>query len=114
METVLLTTDLTVISRVEGAVRQHAGTLCTVSSAQQAVERCAAAPPERLIVDLSTSGLDIADLVARLDSGTERPRITAFGPHVHRQRLADAQAAGCDVVVSRGQFFAQLESLLGS
>jgi hypothetical protein len=31
-------------------------------------------------------------------------RIVAFGSHVHEARLACAEQAGCDLVLSRGQF----------
>ena len=48
-------------------------------------------------------------LKASEGSGT---RVVAFGPHVHEQRLAAARDAGCDLVVSRGQFFSQLETIL--
>jgi hypothetical protein len=66
-----------------------------------------------LIIDLGTTRLDLNALISELSaSGTHLPRIIAFGPHVHEEKLASAQRAGCDVVVSRGQFFAQLESLL--
>jgi hypothetical protein len=40
-------------------------------------------------------------------------RVIAFGPHVHEDRLAAARAAGCDSVLSRGQFFSQAENVLG-
>ena len=38
--------------------------------------------------------------------------VVAFGPHVHEERLAAAREAGCDVVVSRGKFFAELDAIL--
>ncbi len=40
------------------------------------------------------------------------PAIIAFGPHVHENLLAAARAAGCDDVLSRGQFFGQLDAIL--
>jgi CheY-like chemotaxis protein len=113
MNVVLLSTDLMVVSRVQGAVAGGALSLTTVSDAAQAIECCRAAESCTLLVDLAAPALDVNALVSDLKVlGTRPPRIVAFGPHVHEQRLAAARQAGCDEVVSRGQFFAQIESLL--
>ena len=85
------------------------------STASQALETCRAESAKLLIVDLSMPTVDITELVKRLRSNaTVPPRVIAFGPHVHEERLAAARSAGCDVVLSRGQFFGQLEAILGS
>jgi hypothetical protein len=39
------------------------------------------------------------------------PRVVAFGPHVHVDKLAAARAAGCEVM-SRGQFLTQIGDVL--
>ena len=110
---VLLTADLTVISRVEGAAARAGAKVRVVSSESQAVECCAAESAECIIIDLSLPSLDLKALVAQLTSATPTaPRAIAFGPHVHEERLAAARDAGCNEVVSRGQFFAQLDTLL--
>jgi hypothetical protein len=36
----------------------------------------------------------------------------AFGPHVHRQRLDDAVAAGADEAVSRGELLGSFPALV--
>lgn len=113
MTVVLLSSDLTVLSRVEGAAARAGQSVRSASGESQAVDLCKAADANTLIVDLSTASLDVASLVdqlkAREGSGM---RVIAFGPHVHEQRLAAARDAGCDLVVSRGQFFSQLEAIL--
>ena len=113
MTIVLLSSDLTVLSRVEGAATRLGQSVRSVSGESQVVELCKADEVNTLIVDLSMSSLDLASLVNQLKanegSGT---RVVAFGPHVHEQRLAAARDAGCDLVVSRGQFFSQLETIL--
>jgi CheY-like chemotaxis protein len=77
------------------------------------VELCKEGHANTLVVDLSMSSLDVASLVNRLKANeSSRTRVVAFGPHVHEQRLAAARDAGCDFVVSRGQFFSQLETIL--
>ena len=113
MTVVLLSSDLTVLSRVEGAATRLGQSVRSASGESQAVELCKVADANTLIVDLSTQSLDVASLVDQLKaiegSGV---RVIAFGPHVHEQRLAAARDAGCDLVVSRGQFFSQLETIL--
>jgi CheY-like chemotaxis protein len=68
-----------------------------------------------VIIDLSTPGIDPADLVPRVRATVAGAvRIVAFGPHVHELKLAAARAAGCDDVVTRGQFHANLDRILAS
>ncbi len=39
-------------------------------------------------------------------------KLIAFGPHVHKQRLDDAVAAGVDEAVSRGELLGGFPALL--
>lgn len=113
MTVVLLTGDLVVMSRVAGAAAQNSVDVQTAPNAQQAVQSCIEHSARMLVVDLSTPSLDVAELVAAVKANQEAaPTIVAFGPHVHEERLAAARDAGCDRVVSRGQFFGQLDTLL--
>ena len=113
MVVVLLTGDLTVLSRVEGAAMRAGADVRAAADASHAVERCAAEPAALLIVDLSTPSLDVESLIEQLRSAaTSLPRVVAFGPHVHGERLEEARRAGCDDVVSRGEFFARIELIL--
>lgn len=110
---VLLSSDLTVLSRVEGAATRLGESVRNASGESQAVELCEAADVDIIIVDLSMPSLDVASLVMRLKAIEDFSTIVvAFGPHVHEQRLAAARDAGCDLVVSRGQFFSQLDTIL--
>jgi CheY-like chemotaxis protein len=80
----------------------------------QAVQHCSGETPSLLIIDLSTPALDVAALMQQLRAtGNAVPRTVAFGPHVHEERLAAAREAGCDQVLSRGEFFARLDSIVG-
>jgi CheY-like chemotaxis protein len=113
MTLVLLSGDLMVMSRVAGAATQQGLELQTAANSQQAVDSCRQHAARMLIVDLSMPSLDVAELVADVKTSNDRaPTIVAFGPHVHEARLAAARAAGCDRVVSRGQFMGQLDALL--
>jgi DNA-binding response OmpR family regulator len=114
MTVVLLSSDLTVVSRVEGAALGAGKKVRAVSNAAQAVEAIKAENAGLVIVDLAAPALDIAALIEQLRSGdAAATRVVAFGPHVHEARLAAALEAGCDEVVSRGQFFSQLDRILG-
>jgi CheY-like chemotaxis protein len=113
MTVVLLSSDLTVLSRVEGAAIRLGLTLKSATTVSAAIELCEADGNNTVVVDLSMASLDVASLVSQMKSieGTAS-RVVAFGPHVHEQRLAAAREAGCDLVVSRGQFFSQVETIL--
>jgi len=113
MTVLLLTRDLAVISQADGAAARNNIAIQTVSSEADAVDRCVELNASLIIVDLGMPSLDIESLVAQLQAAIPTlPRLMAFGPHVHTERLAAARAAGFDSVISRGQFFAQLDVVL--
>jgi CheY-like chemotaxis protein len=113
MAVVLLSSDLAVLSRVEGAATRLGQSVRSAYGESQAVDFCKTEIASTLIVDLSMPSLDLTALVSQLNSNkSSGTRIVAFGPHVHEERLAAAREAGCDLVVSRGQFFSQLETIL--
>lgn len=117
MATVLLiTSDLACSSSVAGAANRVGVELRTALGLASVDGKLAAgAPPALAIVDLSTSGLNVRDLVPQLRLRLEpNGRIIAFGPHVHTSVLAAAREAGCDLVVSRGEFHARVDEYLRS
>lgn len=113
MRVIALTADLATMSRIDGAVMRAGGSSRSASTAAAAVEACAAHEATLLLIDLTLHGLDLATLVATAKALDPPPRLIAFGPHVHADRLATAKAAGCDSVVTRGQFFSQLDAIIG-
>ncbi len=113
MTVVLLSSDLTVLSRLEGAASRLGKTVRIASNESAAVDCCTAEQCNVLIVDLSLPSLNIAALVNQSKSNRSTvTRVIAFGPHVHEERLAAARNAGCDLVISRGQFFGQVDTIL--
>jgi hypothetical protein len=63
------------------------------------------------LVDLTLDGLDVDDLMQQLAVHEgEPPRVIAYGPHVHEERLAQARAAGCEVL-TRGEFNARMAQI---
>ncbi len=97
----LITTDLLASSQVEGAARS-VGVSLEIAGPKAAREKVATV---RLVVlDLASPLGDLPTLVAQLKSLESAPAVIAFGPHVHEQKLQAAAEAGCDEVLTRGQF----------
>ncbi|MEN1679895.1 MAG: hypothetical protein AAGJ46_09895 [Planctomycetota bacterium] len=102
---VLVTGDLMAGSQAEGAARAAGVTLRTVGAAKVA-EAVESAQPALVVFDLS-SPTNLADAVAAIRAASPQTVIAAYGPHVQEKRLEAAQAAGCDLVMTRGQFHRQ-------
>ena len=107
----LLSQDLFFGSRITGATQPLGLQIDLSSSVPQALEKIRSGEYRAVLVDLSLPGLSIAELMAGLPKET-RPRVLAFGAHVHTALLEQAQAAGCDEVLSRGQLSAKLPEIL--
>ena len=114
MQLVLLTTDLMITSRVQGAAQKLNLQVHPARTPLEATRLCCATPAATiLLVDLRLPGLDIAELTAdaRSTSPTELT-ILACAPHVHETHLAAARNAGCDHVITRGQLDREIDALL--
>jgi len=110
-DVVFLSDDLMFAPRVSAQAQEAGWQLRAAGSPAAAVALIQADSPRLLIVDLETTALDVAVLLSQLPV-PNRPPVLAFGPHVHHQRLEAARQAGCDLVVSRGRFSAELPGLL--
>ena len=111
MHTVLLSGDLMIVSAAQGAADRHGVDLTIAGN-----ERDAAAAPDEatrlIVIDLRLPTLNIGGLVSELRRSMPQALIVACGPHVHEQALAAAVTAGCDEVITRGQFERRLDALL--
>jgi CheY-like chemotaxis protein len=111
-DAVLLCSDLTVGAPLWGAAQQAGVRLQTVPS-PALLAQALASGARLLLVDLTLAGLDVAAVVGQARTAAPRPiTIVAFGPHVHEAALQAARAAGCDLVLSRGQFLAQAAAIV--
>lgn len=77
----------------------------------------AGGPYDLLLLDLQGIAGDPAVTVPRFRqlagvAADQRPPLVAFGPHVAKQRLADARAAGADDAVSRGELLGGFAALV--
>lgn len=112
MSILVVTADLVVSSAVAGEA-SRAGVVCQTALAVDGVEEKAKTLGPRLVIlDLSMPKLDPAAVVPMLRSLASPPVIVAFGPHVHEGKLAAAREAGCDVVMSRGQFHSTVNHIV--
>ena len=66
------------------------------------------------VVAVDLSRPDALDAVRRLRTEGSRARIVAYGSHVERELLAQARDAGCDAVLARSAFFADVAAALRS
>lgn len=107
-----LTGDLLFSSQVTGAAARVGLPLRVVGSAEALLASCASEAVSAVVLDLSAPGLSVADLAPKLKKLGRPPTVVAYAPHVHGETLAAAQAAGCDLVLTRGQFHAQMGDLL--
>lgn len=113
MPVAVLTSELMTRSRIAAAAERLEIAAEFASSADALLhlvrERCA----EVVILDLEQPELQPAELVSTLRaSGASGLQVVAFGPHVHEARLQAATAAGCDRVLARGKFYAELDAVL--
>lgn len=112
MKFLLLSSDLMLMSAAQGAADRHGATVKVVGDPGVVVAECAADAIGLVAIDLRTPRLDVAGVVEQIRASAPAAVILAGGPHVQRDSLAAAAAAGCDEVVTRGQFEGRLEALV--
>lgn len=110
-DVLLLCQDLFFTSQLTGAA-QRAGrqsrTCLSGEACHQALEE-AGEQVRWIVIDLELQNVDLAQLKS---AAPNECRLLAFGPHVHTGLIEAARAAGCDVVLTRGQAAAQIEEYL--
>lgn len=115
MSVILLSEDLIITSQVAGAAARQNVDLHTTIALQELFEQPNRLAASLVILDLSLAGIDPCVLVKNLRELADHPiRVVAFGPHVHQDRLSAARAAGCDEVLSRGQFYTGIDDVLSA
>ena len=103
--------DLIFTSRVTATARAHGLAVTPVRSAEAALRVARESPPACVIVDLHTPELDLPALLAGLrGAGPQMPRVIGYGSHVDKEMLKAARDAGCDLVLPRSRFVAELET----
>jgi len=113
----LVSPDLLATSRIAALARPLPARVETLRSLD---DEPPVGPFDLVLLDLQGLPGDAAVIVARVAQLVERQqgeagrsaKIVAFGPHVHKERLADAQAAGADAAVSRGELLGSFPGLV--
>ncbi|HEY1186915.1 MAG TPA: hypothetical protein VGE74_04625 [Gemmata sp.] len=109
----MLCDDLIFFSRVSGAARAAGLTVRMVRTQAALVAAAQTAAPGGVIVDAHNPDLDLPSLLADLGACAPAPRVVAYGSHVEAGVLKAARLAGCDRVMPRSQFVAELEAKIG-
>ena len=112
MSAILLCDDLMFASRITGTARDLGLAVTPVRTTAAALDLARRNDPTCVIVDLAIPGLDLPNLVHDFAGLPRRPRVVAYGSHVDTATLAAARAAGCDLVLPRSKFVADLPTAL--
>jgi len=109
----LLSRDLIFTSKITGTARELGFRVMVAGNTSLAQAMIEQWRPKVVFVDLAAGELvsTPALLAYRSSAGAETPFI-AFGSHVDKNALAEAKAAGCDPVLARSQFTAELPELI--
>lgn len=76
-------------------------------------EQVAARKPDVLLIDLASPKLDAINAVKAIKSGEGRETtIIGYVDHTREDLIEQARAAGCDQVMSKGEFARRLPELL--
>jgi len=109
----LLSDDLIFASRVGGTARALGLTVRQARDVDALVDLARRHPVGGVLVDLGFPGLDLAEVLRRLEQACgRRPRVTAYGSHVDTASLRAARALGCDPVLPRSKFVEELPTAL--
>lgn len=102
---IYLTSDLFFSSRVTSLAREHGWPLEMAPSVDAALGKAAEHEEVALlIIDLGKFAAQTAELLAELRPRFAGMQVVAYGPHVNEDSLEAARRAGCDRVLSQGQF----------
>ena len=101
---VYLTSDLFFASRVTSLAREHGWPLEMAASVAAARGKAAGREVALLIIDLGKFAVQTPELLAELRPLFPEMHVVAYGPHVNEAALEAARQAGCDEVLSQGQF----------
>jgi len=108
-DVLILCQDLLFSSQLHGAVQRAGRQGRTCLSLSGCLKQLAENSVAVVIIDLETPDLDLPVL---RDAIGPKCRLIGYAPHVREDLLQSAQAAGCDVVLTRGQAARNMEQFL--
>jgi hypothetical protein len=111
---ILLSSDLIFTSKVTWTARELGHRVLVAGTSSLALAMIEQWRPCVVFVDLAAGDLVTpAALVAYQELAGPATAFLAFGSHVDTEALAAARAAGCDPVMPRSKFSAELPELIG-
>lgn len=109
----MVSDDLIFTSKVTATARAAGLTVTVAKSAAAAISAAEKSAPTGVLVDLHNPGLDLPTFLAAVRAACPAGvRVIGYGSHVDVAALKAARAAGCDRVLPRSQFVAELEANL--
>ncbi len=109
----LLSRDLIFTSKITGTARELGHRVVVAGSVPLASTMIEQGQPRIVFVDLSAGDLvSIPALLAYRKIAPAETTFLAFGSHVDTNALAAARSAGCDPVLPRSKFSAELPALI--
>ena len=114
MAGLLVTSDLMFASRITAAAKPL-GAEIRVAKAADAAAIASEQLFNLIMVDLvQVKPASLPALVDELKRSVPPPHIVAYGPHVDEATLESAKDAGCDEVLTRGQFHQRMGDLIAA
>lgn len=103
--------DLMFSSKVNAAARGKP--IEWLKRGTRVAEQVKASKPDVLLIDLASPHLDAVNAIREIKSGDEKS-VTVIGyvDHTREDVIEAARAAGCDQVMSKGEFARRLPELL--
>lgn len=107
--------DLMFTSKLRVAAKQTGVEVRFARSPEALMAECREARPSLIVLDLNADRLRPLEMLAALKADPDLAEVRAVGfvSHVHADRIAEARAAGAEVM-ARSAFVAQLPDLLRS
>ena len=105
----LLCDDLLFASKVTATARAHGRTVTVCRDVARLTTALSEGLPRAILLDLQNPTLDLGAVPGWRATGV---RVVGFGSHVDVASLKAARAAGCDPVLPRSKFTAELEEAL--
>ncbi len=109
---ILLSRDLIFTTKITGTASAIGHRLTVVGRPDRLDQALADGPPHAILIDLAAGDLVSPAALASLRARVPAARLVAFGSHVDTASLDAARAAGCDEVMPRSKFVADLPALL--
>jgi CheY-like chemotaxis protein len=108
-----LSRDLIFTTKITGTARELGHLVLSAGNSALAAEMIAEQSPKVVFVDLTAGDLvSVPALLAYRQASAPGTPFVAFGPHVETAAFEAAHAAGCDPVLPRSKFSAELPALI--